>query len=138
RHLPVRARDLVRTREQVPRPGGDHRHPLDDGDRLHVDLADVVAALVIGAPPAAVEAIADAIENVAAPGPAADALVSAAVPQPHTRSQALELSKSWQAAAPHTSGAALALALRSAARSVRTVRSTQTVELVWSGPSTDV
>lgn len=103
-----------------------------------MDLADVVAALVIGAPLAAVEAIADAIENVAAPGPAADALVSAAVPQPHTRSQALELSKSWQAAAPHISGAALALALRSAARSVRTVRSTQTVELVWSGPSTDV
>lgn len=103
-----------------------------------MDLADVVAALVIGAPPAAVEAMADALENVTAPGPGADALVSAAVPQPHTRSQALRLSTAWQIVAPLTSGAAVALALRSAARSVRTVRSTQTVELVWSGPSTNV
>lgn len=103
-----------------------------------MDLADVVAALVIGAPSAAVEAMADALEEVTAPGPAADALMSAAVPQPRTRTQALELSKAWQSSDLEITGAALALALRSAARSVRTVRSTQTLELVWSGPSTDV
>lgn len=81
-----------------------------------MDLADTIASLVIGAPPAAVEAIADALENVPIPGPAADALVSEAVPQLHTRTQALALTKAWQSAAPHVGGAAVALAPNALAR----------------------
>lgn len=103
-----------------------------------MDLGDVIADLVLGAPPAAVEAIADALETVTAPGPEAVALVSAAVPQPHVRTQAIALINSWSSIEPGVGGAAVALALRSAARSVRTVRSTQTVELVWSGPASPV
>lgn len=98
----------------------------------------MVSTLALGAPASTVEAIADVLDGVHRPGPEADALVSLAIPQPHVRSQALALSKAWYELQPGVSGSALALALRSAARAVRTARGSQTVELVWSGPPTDV
>jgi len=59
---------------------------------------------------------------------------SQAVPQPHVRALVLEMLGAWQQHAPDIVPTEIALVLRTAAAAISTVRDSQAVELVWSGP----
>jgi phosphatidylserine/phosphatidylglycerophosphate/cardiolipin synthase-like enzyme len=60
--------------------------------------------------------------------------VSQVVPQPHLRALGLDLLTAWQQQAPGLLPADVALMLRTAAATTQSVRESQTLELVWTGP----
>ena len=61
--------------------------------------------------------------------------VAQVVPQPHLRSLVLDMLAAWQRQAPNIPPTDIALMLRTAAATARSVREAQIVELVWTGPT---
>src|SRR6266487_2042809 len=57
-----------------------------------------------------------------------------AVPQPQLRALVVDMLTVWQQQAPDVLPADVALMLRTAAATARSVREAQTIELVWTGP----
>ena len=60
-----------------------------------------------------------------------------AIPAPHYREHASNISRAW-ARTPEVTGDAVAAAMRSAAATAAAVRSEHSASLVWTGPPTDV
>lgn len=56
------------------------------------------------------------------------------VPQPHLRSLVLDMMMAWEQQAADVAPAEVALMLRTAAATTRSVKEAQTIELVWTGP----
>jgi phosphatidylserine/phosphatidylglycerophosphate/cardiolipin synthase-like enzyme len=64
------------------------------------------------------------------------AAVAEAVGHPRSRAAVTALVECWEASASDVAAASLGLALRMAARTIAAARTRQSVELVWTGPST--
>lgn len=64
--------------------------------------------------------------------------VTEVVPQPAVRDQVAAFLDQWHATAPEVTGDSLALALRVAAHAGRESRRSQSLELVWTGPDSQV
>src|SRR5690606_9995920 len=67
-----------------------------------------------------------------------DAQVLAALPQPAPRERVRALLALWSSLAPDVPPLGLALALQAAARTAEYFRQHQSLELVWTGPGSDV
>jgi phosphatidylserine/phosphatidylglycerophosphate/cardiolipin synthase-like enzyme len=101
-------------------------------DTAHALLAEAATKLACEMPAATVEGLAQAVQ--AAPASTAQAVQG--IPHLHYRSLAAELVRLWQDRAAEVTPDAVALALRTALHAERVHREAQTVELVWTGPST--
>lgn len=78
--------------------------------------------------------LADAICTASVPTPAIRVAATGAVPAPAFRDVARKLLEAWQHA-PGLHGSAIALSLRSAAGAVDMLRSSQSIDIVWTGPA---
>ena len=102
-------------------------------DTAHTLIAEAATALAGEMPAAHVESLAQAIQTE----PASKAQAVQAIPHLHYRSLAAEFIGLWQDRAAVVTPDAVALALRTALHAERVHRESQTVELVWTGPSTE-
>lgn len=102
------------------------------------DAADLTAAIrqaALELPASHVRKLAGALRLHDKPTPAARAAASSAVPVANARAHARRLVDAW-ATAPEMDGASVALALTAAAEAVQRLRSTQSTDVVWTGPAT--
>jgi len=98
-------------------------------------LAAVVEEAARALSQAAAEALASAFHGLAGATPDGRWRAMAAVPTGHADLHAARLFDAWRAHAPELPGAAVALALRAASATAGSLRVTQTVDLVWTGPT---
>lgn len=98
-------------------------------------LAAVVGEAARALSPAAAEALAAALDGLDRPAVDGRWRAMAAVPAGHADLHAGRLFDAWQAHAPELPGAAVALALRAASATAESLRATQVVDLVWTGPA---
>jgi phosphatidylserine/phosphatidylglycerophosphate/cardiolipin synthase-like enzyme len=84
----------------------------------------------------AIDALANTIGHAPSPDREARRHARAAVPVGAFARQAARLVDAWAHHAPNLAGPAVALALRTAAHTVASCRSEQTIDLVWTGPTT--
>lgn len=85
-------------------------------------------------PQQTVDVVAEALAQM--PWETLQAELTRRVPHHHHRDLSLQFVARWKSAFPHLSGQTVAIALRTAALSEQTHRSSQSVELVWTGPDT--
>jgi phosphatidylserine/phosphatidylglycerophosphate/cardiolipin synthase-like enzyme len=97
-------------------------------------LEDEIRSVADHYPTGQIEDLAAAIANV--PSAAAAGAFASQFLTPLLREQAADLVKAWKAAPSGLSGAALALALRTAGATARAIRGEMTLEPVWTGPAT--
>lgn len=106
----------------------------------HDGLRAAVRMAAVRLPPGHAEALARALEGHAAPGFYAARAMAAAVPHEEFRQVAGAVAGAWESAFASGAGApdgpAVALALRVASEVAASVRAEQSVEVVWTGPST--
>jgi phosphatidylserine/phosphatidylglycerophosphate/cardiolipin synthase-like enzyme len=84
----------------------------------------------------AVSRLAHALDGVSGPDEQTRRRVMAAVPVGAFVDEARRLVDTWREHEPDRSGPAVALALRAAVQAVASCRAEQTVDLVWTGPTT--
>lgn len=96
-------------------------------------IAEAATRLASEMPATYVEALACALQT----GPANKALAVQGIPHLHYRSMAGEFVDLWQSRASVVTPDAVALALRTALHAEKARREGQTVELAWTGPSTE-
>ena len=144
--LPVPPRDQLRARQPVPRPQRARRDARRRRHRLpvpvvkpHAAARDVVllacvreAALTL--PVAHTKRLAATVARADTPTSAVRAAAVSAVPTPVFRDVARKVIDAW-AAAEGVDGSALALALTAAADSAAQLRSSQAIDVVWTGPA---
>jgi phosphatidylserine/phosphatidylglycerophosphate/cardiolipin synthase-like enzyme len=107
--------------------------------RQHKAVVEQAQRLATEMPLAMVEALADAIEHSGgSPWASARSDTLQKVSQPHYRALASDFLDAWKAKAPELSPQAVSLALLTAAISEQANRERQSVELVWTGPETQV
>jgi len=104
---------------------------MDDQRQL---IIDHVVRLAAELPPGTIHALAAAIEGAAGPSAVGRASALQAIPQPSQRAWASGFLEAWAQHAPALSGAAAAMALRTAAAATRSARAEQRIELIWTGP----
>lgn len=99
-------------------------------------LLDAITSLIEALPEGAIPPLAEAIGKVI-PGawPALHAAATQVLATPHFREQVGTFVGIWQAAAPDLAPASVALALQSAGAALSRHRRAQTIELVWTGPT---
>jgi phosphatidylserine/phosphatidylglycerophosphate/cardiolipin synthase-like enzyme len=100
-----------------------------------IEFSDVVREAVLVLPTAHVHKLATAIAPHKQFSPAARTAANSAVPAAAYRVQAGRLCDAW-ASEPSLPGGAVALALRSAGDAVAQLRSTQSIDVAWTGPAT--
>lgn len=106
---------------------------------LPVQLAEALQAIVSDLPAELVLRVAQLISNgQAAPRRQSDAQVLAALPQPAPRERVRALLNLWHTLAPDLPALAVALALQTGTRTAEHFRHQQTLELVWTGPDSEV
>lgn len=88
--------------------------------------------------PATLLTIAARIEELPAPGPAAQAAMREAFPNRATQDRAVRIVKRWEQEASDLSSAAVARAVRSAADTARRLREEQEIRLVVTGPDSPI
>lgn len=91
------------------------------------------AALTL--PAAHTRKLAAVVAGAPGPSPALRTKATAVVPAPNFRDLARKVFEAW-AAAPSVDGNALAFALRAAADAAAQLRSSQSIDVVWTGPAT--
>lgn len=99
-------------------------------------LFDAIARVTEALPEGAINPLAEAIAHVP-PGawPALHTAATQVFAAPHYREQVGALISVWQAQAPAVSPTSIGLALQAAATAVNRQRRAQTIELVWTGPT---
>jgi phosphatidylserine/phosphatidylglycerophosphate/cardiolipin synthase-like enzyme len=102
-------------------------------DDAHALIAEAATRLAAELPAAHVEALAAAVQ--VGPGPPVQAVQG--IPHLHYRGLAGAFVEVWQTRAAGVPAEAVALALRTACHAEQAHRAGQTVELAWTGPSTD-
>lgn len=99
-------------------------------------LLEAIAALTESLPEGAVGALAEALAPLSAgTWPALHRAAAQALAAPHYREQVGHFLAVWQVQAPNLPPAAVALALQAAATTLSRERRAQTIELVWTGPT---
>lgn len=98
-------------------------------------LAEAVAGAARALAPAHVEALAAAVEGATGCSPSVVAAATRAVPSPSFQALAQAVLDAWTRES-EVPGAAVALALRTALMSVQAAVAEQSVEIVWTGPTT--
>jgi cardiolipin synthase A/B len=105
----------------------------------HDALVTAVRRAAMILPLGHVEALAQVVELQAGPGLYANRAMTSAVPQDAFRQVAVTVAEAWEktydAMARAPDGRALAIALRVAGEVARAARAEETVEIVWTGPS---
>jgi phosphatidylserine/phosphatidylglycerophosphate/cardiolipin synthase-like enzyme len=102
-------------------------------------LTDSIQAIAAGFPIELVVDAADALHAAQGLEPSRlRAQVLSAVPQPALRDRVRGLLDRWQAEAPRVTAEGLGLALSAAAHTAEHFRQQQTLELVWTGPDSQV
>lgn len=105
---------------------------------LTPDLEDLALALAHAVPEHVARAVAAAIERLdVLPSDVGRGRVAAEVAQPAHRAAVARFLDGWAAHHPATPPVALAVGLRTAARSVVVSRAEGSIELVWTGPNPD-
>ena len=104
---------------------------MDEQRQIIIDHAVRLAAAL---PPGTIHALVRVIEPAAGPQSAVRVAALQAIPQPAQRARAAGFLDAWAQQAPAISGAAVALALLSAAAATRSARAAQRLELIWTGP----
>lgn len=99
-------------------------------------IAESACVLAASLPGSIATAVADAILTCEPGGLRAE--VSRRVAHHHHRDLALKFVEQWQSQAATVTAQAVAIALHAAVRSERVHRDSQSVELVWTGPDTEV
>jgi len=102
-------------------------------DPAHTLIAEAATRLASETPASYVEALAAAVQA----GPASKALAVQGIPHLHYRGLATQFIDLWQSGAATVTPDAVALALRTALHADKVHRESQTVELVWTGPSAE-
>ena len=100
-----------------------------------MDLVGAVEEIARSLPAAQVETLASELQRHSGPTGEARSRVIGVVPTPQFADRARRLLDAW-ATADEMSGASLAVALRAAARSVDAERGQESIEVVWTGPTT--
>jgi len=98
-------------------------------------LSEAVSAAARALPEGHLERLAQALEGLLSPGSTAQAVLEAAAAGSGARNRAGALSAAW-VQYPALPGAAIALALRSAADAVSRERAEETIDIAWTGPAT--
>jgi phosphatidylserine/phosphatidylglycerophosphate/cardiolipin synthase-like enzyme len=101
-------------------------------------LTATISAAGTELPAALVRTVAAALEQHPSACDRARVDAVRAVAPVNAREHALAVCDAWQESCPELPGAAVALALRAAAKAASGVRDAQRVELVWTGPATTV
>jgi phosphatidylserine/phosphatidylglycerophosphate/cardiolipin synthase-like enzyme len=102
-------------------------------DPAHTLIAEAATRLASQTPAAYVEALAAAVQA----GPASKAQAVQGIPHLHYRGLASDFVDLWLCRASAVSPEAVALSLRTALHAERVHRESQTVELVWTGPTSE-
>src|SRR5262245_10071844 len=101
----------------------------------HAQLMPWMIRLAEALPAGTIQTLASMIANCPAQGWGQVRLqASQVVPQPQLRSLVVEMVTAWQQQAPSIQPSDVALMLRTAAATARSVRAAQLIELVWIGP----
>lgn len=98
------------------------------------DLAEAVYSLVKDLPPELVETLASRLQENAHVSPQELGRLSVTFPQPNFAQLVEEFLQHWRQLAPEVPAQSIALAMRSASRSVSETRRSQQLEFVWTGP----
>ncbi len=99
-------------------------------------LAAVVDEVARSLPPSSTAALAAVLDRFDRPATAARLQAVSAVPTSTFATEAGRLIDTWSRHRPELAGVALALALRAAARTAESLRAAQTIDVVWTGPTT--
>ena len=100
-------------------------------ERIRLMVKELLAAVA--------RTVASALARLsAAPAPAEEAAILARISPPHFRHSAALMFSVWRNAAPAVQPAAIALALEVASATEESWKLEQTLELVWTGPDTQV
>lgn len=97
-------------------------------------LEDEIRSAADHFPEGQVESLAVLFAKSADPGSAAS--LAGALPLPLVRKQALDIAAAWSASVGPVDGRGIALALRAAGATARSIRGEMAVEPVWTGPET--
>ncbi len=97
-------------------------------------LAGQIEILATRLPAAQVAMLATAIESLIGPTPAGRANAAQSAPTTAFKGEVAELWDAWLAQ-PEVSGASVALALRAAGGTAERLRTAQSMDIVWTGPS---
>jgi cardiolipin synthase C len=99
-------------------------------------LAIVIDEVARALPNSSIAALVRVLAQASAPSPALRLKAVSAVPVAAFASEAGRLVDAWGQGAPEMSGAAIALALEASHQTATSVQSAQTVDIVWTGPTT--
>lgn len=99
------------------------------------DLEAAVGRIARYLPPAQVRILADAVARYEGPTPSARSKAVGAVAVPRFADEVGRLIRAWQGV-EGISGAGLAVALRAASQAVDSERESESIEIVWTGPTT--